>query len=702
MFRWVPYPFLRFTPALVGGILLSVYTDISTSVGVTLCVIIAYAIAVVTIPAKQQRIFSAVLGMSGLLIIALIGTIRVQQQDEARHSQHLLRYDKDYTHYVATVTAAAESRKNSWRTLAHITHVLPADSSQQHITTPVVGSILLYQPLADSTSLLQYGDYVLIRGQPNEISPPTNPNAFDQRRYWANQQIYHQHYVRTEDWVRIKNAPAYAIDHLAQWLRQQGQRTLSVAVGDAEARSIALALILGVKDQLNDQIKNAYAHAGAMHVLAVSGLHIGIVYGVLAFLLMPLGKGRRGRILRAIISIGTLWLFALVTGGSVSVVRAATMFTCVVLAETMQRRSNIFNTLALSAFILLLINPYYLFSVGFQLSYLAVLGIVYLQPRFYDLITFRTWWADKIWGLTAVSLAAQVATLPVSLYYFHQFPTYFWLANLLVIPAAFVILSLGLLTLGVGWWHPVVLSRLGQVLEYVIRGVNYLIYQLEKLPFSHIDGLQIDLPQVLVGYAALVAVAMLFYYRKFRYLLYTCGCIMVLIGFRLNTVWQQSQRRTVTFYDIKKQSSVDFTAGIANYHWGVWNEQSDYQIAPHHLHTGLRTHLLDADSGQHLVPLVQRPGMTLAVWQGQRIAFVHDRPPQPNAEVPKLSVDCLVVCDNAIRQLSHLNHRFDYQMLIIDSSNSPYRVRQLTEEAESLQIAYHAVPIQGAYQWEVK
>lgn len=700
MFRWVPYPFLRFTPALILGVLIGLHYAVPVSVTAIALLVVSYGLAVVASPARWQQRFSALFGTAGLLIIVGVGVVRVGQYQVDEQPNHLRHYPSSYSHYVATVIDDASERRNSWRTTARLQRVLTHDSSGALRPSPNVdATVLIYQPKGDSLRLLGAGDQIVVKGAPQAISPPANPYAFDQQRYWANQQVYYQHYLRAEQWSLLKQVSPNRFTRFIQQMQRQSKKQIIKAVADPQAQGIALALVLGVKDQLADQVRQAYSRAGAMHVLAVSGLHIGIVYGVVAFLLGYLQRTRRGRMLHALACVAALWLFALVTGGSVSVMRAATMFTCVIVAQASQRRANIFNTLALSAFVLLLINPYYLLSVGFQLSYLAVLGIVYLQPRIYGLLECRSWLADKLWALTAVSIAAQLATLPISLYYFHQFPTYFWLANIVVIPAAFVILSLGLLTITVGTLVPVALPVVGKVLEAVISGVNTLIYGLERLPLSYIDRLYVDIPQVLMLYGALVAAALLFHYRRFSYLLVACGCLTIFAALRVSHHRLQQQQKAVTFYQVNKQSHVDFTAGHTNFHWGTWSEKAAYQIEPNHIRAGFATTFLDtAAAARHPLPLIRRGNVILAIWQGKRLAIV-DGPLPPGKDADSSTkVDFLVVSNNAVRRLQSLESHFSYNLLIIDSSNSRWRAQQLAEEARARSISYHSVPIQGALQ----
>ena len=699
MFRWVPYPFLRFTPALILGILTGLYLPVPFSMAGAALLFVLYVVFVVATPAPRKYQLATTTGILGLVTIAATGVVRIRQCDTAQQSTHLLQHLPSYSHYVATVTSDAERRTNSWRVTARLDYVLQRDSTGTlSLPTRLSANVLLYQSMKDSLHRLAYGDQIVVKGSLQPIAPPTNPHAFDVQQYWAQQQIHHQQYLRSDQWYPLGNHPPNQLVQLASSLRQRSREILTQAIVHRQAQGVALALVLGVKEQLEDQVREAYGRAGAMHILAVSGLHMGIVYGVVAFLLMPLRRIRWGQGWHALLCVAALWLFALVTGGSVSVLRAATMFTCIIVADATQRRANIFNTLALSAFLLLLINPYYLFSVGFQLSYLAVLGIVYLQPRLYRLIPCRYGWLDDLWALTAVSIAAQIATLPISLYYFHQFPTYFWLANVVVIPAATFILSLGLGTIAVGSVAPTLADWLGRIVEAIITSVNAVIIELERLPVSYVGQIHVDLPQVIGYYACIIAFIMLLHYRTFRYLVCGCWLLASTVALKVYRGWQQQQKSTITFYHLKGQSNVDFTLGRQNYHWGEWNEQAAYQIEPHHRQAGLITTLLDTTSLPHHIPTHKGHGITLAVWQQQRLAFVHSPVKRTRISSEKIPVDCVVVSNNAIRTLSALDHYFSYRMLIIDSSNSLRRAKKLADEAAGRAIPYHSVPAQGAFE----
>jgi competence protein ComEC len=249
-----------------------------------------------------------------------------------------------------------------------------------------------------------------VKGNPNPIKPPSNPEEFDYRRFLQFRNIYHQHFVRKDGIRTIDFAPRSMVVYYALACRSWAMEIITDNISGKREQALASALILGVKDGLDDDLLSAYKTTGSMHVLAVSGLHVGILYGILLLILKPIRKVRYGACVVAGISIGMLWAYAFITGLSPSVLRAVSMFSFAAIANGAGYRTNMYNTLAASAFFILWIDPFMLMSVGFQLSYLAVLGIVYMQSGLYNLWAPEKRVLDQIWKVTCVSLAAQLAT----------------------------------------------------------------------------------------------------------------------------------------------------------------------------------------------------------------------------------------------------------------------------------------------------
>ena len=500
MFRWIPYAFVRIVVFFCSGVLLAIYQPDILSESIAQLLFLAVCILYLVLAfAFSRRAFNP--GIVGMVAIFLAGYCNVQLQTDTRKPDHIINIDGPVEYYTAKITKPAEEKDNAWKLQAEIVAVkseINWDSKQ--------GKILLYIPKKDFEEPFSYGDLILVKGSPQLIQPPGNPGEFDYKKFLAYRKIYHQHYVRAAQVKFLGNAPPNIFMQYAIETRTWADGVLKKYIRGKREQALASALVLGVTDGLDNELLNAYAATGAMHVLAVSGLHVGIIYWMILILFKPFQKGKYSEWVLAILSLLILWAYAFVTGLSPSVLRAVTMFSFVAVARPWNQRTNIYNILAASAFCLLVYDPYMIMSVGFQLSYLAVLGIVSLQPGIYRLWEPKYWFWDEVWKISAVSIAAQVATFSLGLLYFHQFPNYFLLSNLFVIPGSFVVLILGLGLMAVSFMNPVAVA-IGWLLEWSIKALNGVVFIVEKLPFSLLDNIHINTLQCWV---LILIVAMVF------------------------------------------------------------------------------------------------------------------------------------------------------------------------------------------------
>lgn len=340
-------------------------------------------------------------------------------------------------------------------------------------------------------SVLKVGDSLVIFGEVKEPPEPLNPLQFDYKEYLRIQGINYQLYLKHGNLRKVVPQLRFSLTQLSADIRKVISRKMGEAGLDGNELAIAAALVIGEESFLNPEIRSAYAASGAMHVLSVSGLHIGVVFILLRFLFSPLLKRKANKGWITIFIILLLWVYCFITGMSPCVQRAGWMFSLVAFGSVQKRISNIFNTLSASALVLLLIDPKLLFDVGFELSYIALLGILILQKPILRLLYFRNKLLYSTWEITAVAIAAQIATFPLSLYYFHQFPNYFLIANLLVIPLSFVILMIGVAFIVLCWfsWGAAVL---GFLLNWSVRILNEFLIWLESWPGAVCELLYLD------------------------------------------------------------------------------------------------------------------------------------------------------------------------------------------------------------------
>jgi competence protein ComEC len=451
-----------------------------------------------------------------------------------------------------SLTEDFEEGENSYKVTGNVLSV--QTPSGRRSTT---GKILIYVRKSESPRWRRGDRYLIVR-PPEQISGPQNPEEFDYQRYMYRRGITHRVFLRDPSEARLvqRNAGLHPLAFLAD-VRQNLISRLELLLNDREAFAVSAALILGQKEHLTPRIRSAYSGSGAMHVLAVSGLHVGIIYLILMSLLGLLGKSTAALRLRLLIVVVFLWVYAAITGLSPSVVRAATMFTAVAISQSISRKSSIYNTLASAALIMLCFKPDLLEEVGFQLSFAAVLAIVLLYPKIYGLWHFNHWITDKLWALTAVSIAAQVGTFPLGLYYFNQFPNYFLLSNFIVIPAAHIVLVLGGITLFVSEIHAIAVI-LGKLLNQVVTWLNTAILHIEQLPGAVSTG-YISLHELLLLYCLIALLISFIYFARIKTLLVMLSVILMLLAARTSLMVFRSNTRNILISNVSGSTAINFT-----------------------------------------------------------------------------------------------------------------------------------------------
>jgi competence protein ComEC len=390
----------------------------------------------------------------------------------------------------------------------------PTDFSERYVayvqgvdTSKSSGKLLMVFS-GDSTHVpFEIDDELLAYGPIESIKPPLNPHQFSYKDYLNNMGIAHQLPIANSNYLIIENASTTLYGFMAA-LRNKIRAKLQNADFGAEQIAVLEAILLGQRNDLSEATYADYKNAGAVHILAVSGLHIGILLLLLQFILRPLEYLPEGKTLKLLTIVVLLWGFALLAGFSASIVRAVSMFTFVAYALYLNRPGNTYNILALSMiFILLAINPMLLFQVGFQLSYAAVIAIVCGYPLLQNFLQPKPWSLRKLWQLLSVSVAAQLGVLPISLFYFHQFPGLFFISNILIIPFLGLILGMGILviTLALGGILPGYLVKsYDSIITLMNESVAWVAGQ-EAFVFRNIP---FDFMQLLLTYAIIVALVL--------------------------------------------------------------------------------------------------------------------------------------------------------------------------------------------------
>jgi competence protein ComEC len=542
-------PFLRLVTALTAGILTGTFVLVNEYL--LYVFLFSGTGLLIWLNFRYSYQTSIAFGLVLHLVIAVAGYLLFQN-----YNRKPIFYENGL--FSATVLEMIQEKQNSYQSVLHVNAYLRNDS-----VFKTDEKVMVYFAKTEHTSKLEPGSAILFKQSPQLVKNNNNPFEFDYKSYLARKKIHRQVYLSEDTWIKTGTNKIYSLICFAERLRMH---LLSIYrkqnLGEEEFQVLS-ALTLGYKRGLDPETKRVFASAGAMHVLAVSGLHVGIIYLVLAFFLKYLKKHPGGRIFFVVIMTSALWIFAFITGLSPSVSRAATMFTFVVTGEAINRRPGIYNSLAASAFLLLLINPNNLFEPGFQLSYCAVFGIVFLQPKLEKLVSVKNRIILFFWRLLTVSLAAQIATFPVSVFYFNQFPVYFWISNLLVIPAVTILIPAGLGLLAFSW-VPFVPGLIAIFLGNFLKGLIYFLEFIEKLPASVVEFSFSGLELAFVG-AVLISTLLFIETKRAGYFIYMLVFLWLCFSTSLANNFKRIRQNEIIVYNIPNHTVLHLVAGKKNY-----------------------------------------------------------------------------------------------------------------------------------------
>ncbi len=314
-----------------------------------------------------------------------------------------------------------------------------------------------------------------------------------------------------------------------------------------------------------------------MHVLAVSGLHVAIIYMIIAFLLKPLDKNKNTRLFKILVIIGFLWFYGLLSGLSPSVMRSCAMFSFIVIGENLNRQTNTYNTLAASALTLILLNPLILFDVGFQLSYFAVISIVFFQPLFAGLLTTKNKIIRYIYDLFIVSLVAQIGTTPLSIYFFHQFPTYFLISNFLTVPVSGIVLYIAFAFFAL-YPIPYLSDLLTITMKLSVRFMNSSVKMIEELPGSVIEKIWISDASFILIYVLIIATTCFIILKRAKYLFISLTAILILISIKCHEKYTQNKQNVLIIYNNYKEPLISFISNNKHYYYSGSDSISEYCI----------------------------------------------------------------------------------------------------------------------------
>ncbi|WP_179318084.1 ComEC/Rec2 family competence protein [Winogradskyella helgolandensis] len=532
------FTIIKLTIFLVIGILLAHYLklDFHVVLFVTIGLVILLGIYYFIIKSRINR--SPFFGALAYLCMVGVGITSYTIQNEKLRSHH-------YTHL-------KPSDSNNSIVFQIEERLKPDTYNDKYIAViksfnneEAIGNLLINVKRDSISKRFNVDDLLVTSSELKVIQKPLNPYQFDYSKYLELDQVYHQVYLNSANILQLSDSKS-TIYGYADALRTQINRKLIEAGFKNDALSIMNALLLGQRQTIDKTVYSNYVNSGTIHILAVSGLHVGIILIILNFIFKPLLYLKYGHFIKPFILVCILWSFAVIAGLSPSVTRAVTMFSVITIAMHLKRRTNIYNTLVISAFLILLIKPTFLFAVGFQMSYLAVLGIVSIQPIIYKLWKPKYWIIDQPWQIFTVTLAAQAGIVPISLFYFHQFPGLFFISNLVVIPFLGLILGFGMLVIALALLNQLP-DFLVVIYSFIIDSLNGFIAWVAQFESFLLRDIPFTLLQVITSYWIIITLVQTYKFRNFRWTVMSLMAVISLQGVTFYNKHQSQNHQFIIF-----------------------------------------------------------------------------------------------------------------------------------------------------------
>lgn len=686
IFIWKKAPFLRLLFPVIIGIITGYYlqVEIKFIIATALVLVISYCsfnILPLVYRFKLQ-------GINGIIITAFIvnaGVFLTWNKDARNHTDWYGKMYDSGSYIVATVNEPPVEKNKSYKALAIVNAVVKNDSLY-----PCTGKLLLYFSKDSIANSIQYGSQIIFKNKLQEIKNSGNPAAFNYKRYNSFQQIFHQCYLKKDDWILLKGNNGNVYKRTIFATQHYVVSVLNKYISGPDQSSIAKALLIGYKVDLDKDLVQAYSNAGVIHLIVIAGLHLGLIYVLLIWIAAKIPFVKNSKIISFIILFSCLWLFGLLTGASPPVMRALVMFSFIAIGKMFNKKSSVFNSLSASAFVLLCNDPYLLWDAGFQLSYLAVTGIVISQRYIYNWFYIKNKILNEAWKIASVSLAAQAFTLPACLYYFHQVPLLFILTNIVAIPLAIFTLYGCILLIFISPVHILALY-VGKVLSLSIWLINHVVLFINAIPFSLWDGISVTVAETINLYCIII----LFLYwlikqNQSAFKLALCSTLLFAFMTTLNK-WHFAKQKKIIVYDVPAHKAIDFIDGNFYHFVGDSDLMRDGLLQNFHLKPGR-------------ISLMVTKANTFSLFQqnnfmgfyGKRILMIDsavDYKPLPK----KINVDYIIISKNPRLFIPMLAEVFNCSIYIFDASNPIWKIEKWKKDCEELHLRFHSVPEQGAF-----
>lgn len=657
-------PFIKLIIPLIISLIASRYylLELDLSISITLALFIITSITLINKKWVKNLNTNPIFSLLIFILIFFTGTT-ISAYKDYNSKQNYRVHIRKYSYLKGQISQSLIEKKNCYETVVTIDAVI---NHQKQINS--YGKIKCYFPKLELNQLPVIGDKILFQTKLNPILPPTYPLEFDYKNYLKSKNITHTTYIPLHQFSIYGHQNS--LYGYSQQLRKSLIQKFKSAGINGNKLAVLSALFLGQKQALSPETKDNFISAGAMHVLAVSGLHVGIILYLLTFVFdFLLGKDKNP-VLKTLLILLLIWWFALLTGLSISVLRSSTMFSFLALGKIISRKSSTYNIIAASAFFLLIANPSSLFDVGFQLSYLALIGIIYFYPLVYNLVYIPYKYWNHLWSITAVSIAAQLITIPLSIFYFHQVPTVALISNMFVIYLAIIIIALSIFTLLFILITPV-FEFLVSILNHIINELILIVAVIANIPNASINSLYITPIELGILYSVLISFIL---YKELSKIIYLNLSLLFLSLFFISDHlenYQLQKTKEILIYPTKDALTINVISNDTNL---IYTSDTTTNVLKR-LNRGLENNWRAYDAKTVIIKHLNKNKNHRLKVNNESILIVNKIP----SELDQKIYDYIIINNNYLN-LGNINKKVIGKQFLISSQINPIQTKVLENQ----------------------
>lgn len=624
---------------------------------------------------QKNSVYKIIFGSFVLLTSLLVGFSTAIIHKENNNKYHYTNQITNYENAHQLELLLVEKLKNTQKNNRYKCVVKLIDGKRSF------GKVILNIAKEDTINNFKTGYNLNVIGIIYKNKNPLNPSMFNYGNYLENQEIYAQVYTKQKQ-ITVGNYESSLWANFSNF-RETIIKNLELSAISKEELNVLNALILGQQQDISPEILKDYQYAGAVHVLSVSGLHVGFILLFITFLLKPIGNSRKGSLLKLLIIVLSLWSFAILAGLAPSIVRSVTMFSFLAIGIHLRRTVNIYHTLLVSMLLILLFKPSFLFDVGFQLSYIALFFILWLQPVLSGIWQPKNKIVNYFWDIITVSFAAQIGAMPLSIYYFHQFPGLFFVTNLLILPLLGVIMAVGVVA--------ILIATIGTVpffiaksLELLIWLLNEIIHWVATIDSFVIKNISFSKDMLWSSYLAIILIVIWIKNPKFHRMILAFVSILIVQSIFIFQKQRTENKEELIIFNCKKNTIITERIGDAV---TVYSNDSILENLNNNLL--IQSYLI----GNFCKVTIKKPTQNLLFFKEKKILLIDSS----CVYTKGINPDILVIIQSPKLNMQRLLMTYKPKEVVVDGSNFKSYVRLWEATCRKEKIPFHNTNEKGFY-----